>query len=89
VAVSGSLGALRRPSERLSATVAVYGAVGVGEAASEPISATIGAAPRVSVKSVVQRAPGAQAGLVMVVRPVLGSRFFGAMDELARLQQVG
>jgi homoserine dehydrogenase len=39
----------------------------------------------VSVKSVVQRGLGDQARLVMVVHPVLESRFSGAMAELARL----
>jgi len=39
----------------------------------------------VSVKSVVQRGLGDQARLVMVVHPVLESRFFAAMDALARL----
>ena len=39
----------------------------------------------VSVKSVVQRGLGAQARLVMVVHPVLESRFTAAMDELAGL----
>jgi homoserine dehydrogenase len=39
----------------------------------------------VSVKSVVQRGLGEQARLVMVVHPVLESRFFGAMEGLARL----
>jgi homoserine dehydrogenase len=39
----------------------------------------------VSVKSVVQRGLGEQARLVMVVHPVLESRFFGAMEALARL----
>ena len=39
----------------------------------------------VSVKSVVQRGLGAQARLVMVVHPVLESRFSAAMDELAGL----
>ena len=39
----------------------------------------------VSVKSVVQRGLGAQARLVMVVHPVLESRFSAAMDELAAL----
>jgi homoserine dehydrogenase len=40
----------------------------------------------VSVKSVVQRGLGAQARLVMVVHPVLESRFSAAMDELAGLE---
>jgi homoserine dehydrogenase len=39
----------------------------------------------VSVKSVVQRGLGDQARLVMVVHPVLESRFSGAMAELERL----
>jgi homoserine dehydrogenase len=39
----------------------------------------------VSVKSVVQRGLGAQARLVMVVHPVLESRFTAAMEELAGL----
>jgi homoserine dehydrogenase len=39
----------------------------------------------VSVKSVVQRGLGEQARLVMVIHPVLESRFFAAMGELARL----
>ncbi len=39
----------------------------------------------VSVKSVVQKGLGAQARLVMVVHPVLESRFDAAMAELARL----
>jgi homoserine dehydrogenase len=39
----------------------------------------------VSVKSVVQKGLGAQARLVMVVHPVLESRFTTAMDEIARL----
>jgi homoserine dehydrogenase len=40
----------------------------------------------VSVKSVVQRGLGEQARLVMVVHPVLESRFSDAMGELARLE---
>jgi homoserine dehydrogenase len=40
----------------------------------------------VSVKSVVQRGLGEQARLVMVVHPVLESRFFAAMEALARLE---
>jgi homoserine dehydrogenase len=40
----------------------------------------------VSVKSVVQRGLGDQARLVMVVHPVLESRFSSAMGELARLE---
>jgi homoserine dehydrogenase len=39
----------------------------------------------VSVKSVVQRGLGEQARLVMVVHPVLESRFFAAMSDLASL----
>jgi homoserine dehydrogenase len=39
----------------------------------------------VSVKSVVQRGLGEQARLVMVTHPVLESRFFAAMERLARL----
>jgi homoserine dehydrogenase len=39
----------------------------------------------VSVKSVVQRGLGSQARLVMVVHPVLESRFFAAMEALGRL----
>jgi homoserine dehydrogenase len=39
----------------------------------------------VSVKSVVQRGLGEQARLVMVVHPVLESRFFSAMAALGRL----
>jgi homoserine dehydrogenase len=39
----------------------------------------------VSVKSVVQRGLGDQARLVMVVHPVLESRFFAAMEALAQL----
>ncbi|MGH2884878.1 MAG: homoserine dehydrogenase, partial [Solirubrobacteraceae bacterium] len=39
----------------------------------------------VSVKSVVQRGLGAQARLVMVLHPVLESRFSAAMDEIRRL----
>ncbi|MBV8217880.1 MAG: homoserine dehydrogenase [Solirubrobacterales bacterium] len=42
----------------------------------------------VSVKSVVQRGLGDQARLVMVVHPVLESRFAAAMDELERLDVV-
>ena len=37
----------------------------------------------VSVKSVVQRGLGAQARLVMVLHPVLESRFSAAMEEIA------
>lgn len=43
------------------------------------------AAEGVSVKSVVQRGLGEQARLVMVVHPVLESRFFAAMRRLAAL----
>ena len=39
----------------------------------------------VSVKSVVQRGLGAQARLVMVLHPVLESRFCAAMEEIRRL----
>jgi len=39
----------------------------------------------VSVKSVVQKGLGDQARLVMVVHPVLESRFFAAMTQIARL----
>jgi homoserine dehydrogenase len=39
----------------------------------------------VSVKSVVQRGLGAQARLVMVVHPVLESRFSAAMEQIGRL----
>jgi homoserine dehydrogenase len=39
----------------------------------------------VSVKSVVQKGLGAQARLVMVVHPVLESRFFAAMSQIAAL----
>jgi homoserine dehydrogenase len=39
----------------------------------------------VSVKSVVQRGLGDQARLVMVVHPVLESRFAGALDRIAQL----
>jgi homoserine dehydrogenase len=39
----------------------------------------------VSVKSVVQRGLGEQARLVMVVHPLLESRFFGAKEEIASL----
>jgi len=39
----------------------------------------------VSVKSVVQRGLGDQARLVMVLHPVLESRFRAAMDEIGRL----
>jgi homoserine dehydrogenase len=40
----------------------------------------------VSVKSVVQRGLGDQARLVMVVHPLLESRFFGAMEEIGGLE---
>jgi homoserine dehydrogenase len=40
----------------------------------------------VSVKSVVQKGLGDQARLVMVVHPVLESRFSAAMDEIAELE---
>jgi homoserine dehydrogenase len=40
----------------------------------------------VSVKSVVQKGLGAQARLVMVVHPVLASRFEAAMAEIGRLE---
>jgi homoserine dehydrogenase len=40
----------------------------------------------VSVKSVVQRGLGDQARLVMVVHPLLESRFFGAMEEIGALE---
>jgi len=43
------------------------------------------AASGVSVKSVVQKGLGEQARLVMVVHPVLESRFAAAMKEIARL----
>jgi len=39
----------------------------------------------ISVKSVVQKGLGDNARLVMVVHPVLESRFFGALEELAKL----
>jgi homoserine dehydrogenase len=42
----------------------------------------------VSVKSVVQRGLGEQARLVMVVHPVLESRFFAATEALGRLDDV-
>jgi homoserine dehydrogenase len=41
---------------------------------------------QVSVKSVVQKGLGEQARLVMVVHPVLESRFQAAMEEIARLE---
>ena len=40
---------------------------------------------QVSVKSVVQKGLGQQARLVMVVHPVLESRFEAAMQEIAQL----
>jgi homoserine dehydrogenase len=43
---------------------------------------------RVSVKSVVQKGLGDQARLVMVVHPVLESRFAAAMEEIGRLDVV-
>jgi homoserine dehydrogenase len=42
----------------------------------------------VSVKSVVQRGLGDQARLVMVVHPVLESRFAAAMEQIGRLDTV-
>jgi len=42
----------------------------------------------VSVKSVVQKGLGDQARLVMVVHPVLESRFAAAMTEIAALDHV-
>ena len=60
------------------------------EVADEPgVLATVAhvlAAQEVSVKSVVQRGLGDQARLVMVVHPVLESRFFSAMEALAQLE---
>jgi homoserine dehydrogenase len=62
------------------------------EVADEPgVLATVArvlAEQEVSVKSVVQRGLGEQARLVMVVHPVLESRFFAATDALARLEDV-
>jgi homoserine dehydrogenase len=59
------------------------------EVADQPgVLATVAqvlAEEQVSVKSVVQRGLGDQARLVMVVHPVLESRFAGAMAALARL----
>ena len=59
------------------------------EVADEPgvlaAVAQVLAEQEVSVKSVVQRGLGEQARLVMVVHPVLESRFRSAMDELGRL----
>jgi len=60
------------------------------EVADEPgVLATVAqvlAEQDVSVKSVVQRGLGDQARLVMVVHPVLESRFFTAMEALAQLE---
>ena len=62
------------------------------EVADEPgVLATVAqvlAEQEVSVKSVVQRGLGDQARLVMVVHPVLESRFFAATEALARLEDV-
>ena len=62
------------------------------EVADEPgVLATVAqvlAEQAVSVKSVVQRGLGEQARLVMVVHPVLESRFFAATEALARLVDV-
>jgi len=62
------------------------------EVADEPgVLATVAqvlAEQAVSVKSVVQRGLGEQARLVMVVHPVLESRFFAATEALARLEDV-
>ena len=62
------------------------------EVADEPgVLATVAqvlAEQEVSVKSVVQRGLGEQARLVMVVHPVLESRFFAATEALARLEDV-
>jgi homoserine dehydrogenase len=59
------------------------------EVADQPgVLATVAqvlAEKEVSVKSVVQRGLGDQARLVMVVHPVLESRFFAAMEALGRL----
>jgi homoserine dehydrogenase len=59
------------------------------EVADQPgVLATVAQAlaeKEVSVKSVVQRGLGDQARLVMVVHPVLESRFFAAMEALGRL----
>jgi homoserine dehydrogenase len=59
------------------------------EVADEPgvlaAVATVLARHDVSVKSVVQKGLGDQAGLVMVVHPVLESRFAGARAEIAEL----
>jgi homoserine dehydrogenase len=60
------------------------------EVADEPgvlaLVAQVLARHDVSVKSVVQRGLGDQARLVMVVHPVLESRFFGAMEEIGGLE---
>jgi homoserine dehydrogenase len=62
------------------------------EVADEPgVLATVArvlAEQGVSVKSVVQRGLGEQARLVMVLHPVLESRFFAATEALARLDDV-
>ena len=59
------------------------------EVADEPgvlaAVATVLARHDVSVKSVVQKGLGDQAGLVMVVHPVLESRFASARAEIAEL----
>jgi homoserine dehydrogenase len=59
------------------------------EVADQPgVLATVAqvlAEKEVSVKSVVQRGLGQQARLVMVIHPVLESRFFAAMEALGRL----
>jgi len=59
------------------------------EVADEPgVLATVAqmlAAHDVSVKSVVQKGLGNQARLVMVLHPVLESRFFAAAEEIAGL----
>jgi homoserine dehydrogenase len=59
------------------------------EVADEPgVLATVAqvlAEQEVSVKSVVQRGLGEQARLVMVIHPVLESRFFSATEALGRL----
>jgi homoserine dehydrogenase len=60
------------------------------EVADEPgVLATVAqvlAADDVSVKSVVQKGLGDQARLVMVVHPVLESRFAAALEQLAKLE---
>jgi homoserine dehydrogenase len=60
------------------------------EVADQPgVLATVAqvlAEQEVSVKSVVQRGLGEQARLVMVIHPVLESRFFAATDALGRLE---